>query len=763
MLKCVIKRDGAEAPFDGDRVERAIQAAMTSVGRTDYEDTRVVKLQVLCKLAPIPHTLKVEEIQDQIERSLMEHGEYDAAKAFILYRNEKNEGRPTEYGESGISDYITMAKYSRYRPELGRREVWSEASGRVFDMHRDFFSTKLKKKVPEFGLTVGQLIDRAQASVTAKDTLPSMRSMQFGGQAILETNARVFNCSAGYIDHPRKFAEAMWLLLCGCGVGFSVQTHHVAKLPAFPVRGNEDDLLVVHHQIADTIAGWADALDALIQSHYNGTYIEFDYSAIRAKGAPLKTSGGRAPGHLPLKKSLVKVRELLNGVSGRHMKPIEAYDILMHSAGAVISGGIRRSATIALFSVDDEDMISAKTGEWWKYQPQRQHSNNSAVLVRSRATRDEFDNLFNAIKQYGEPGFYFSSDDNYLSNPCVEIGLYPTLQVDAIALAKLRKYGYKEPVQVGDELTGWAMCNLSTINGGHATSPEEFYRLCVDASITGTLQAAYTDAGYLGPVTRVILEREALIGVGICGVLENPQVMLDPEVLRTGAELVKSTNNALAKVLGIEPAARTTCVKPDGSSSLVLETGSGIHPRHAHRYFRRVQAARTEPVFQYFKATNPQMSEPYGMKADTTDVLTFPMVAPDQAIVRADIDALTFLGYVKLVQENWVVPGTAHEKYAPGLRHNVSNTVTVKPEEWDQVADCIWENRALFTGVSLLGASGDKDYQQAPNEEVTTLADIRKWNQLKPKPVDFTKMVELTDGTDLQGAAGCQAGNCEII
>jgi ribonucleoside-diphosphate reductase alpha chain len=297
-----------------------------------------------------------------------------------------------------------------------------------------------------------------------------------------------------------------------------------------------------------------------------------------------------------------------------------------------------------------------------------------------------------------------------------------------------------------------------------ATTEEAFYEQCQDASVVGTLQAAYTDTGYLGPVSRVIMEREALIGVGICGIMENPQFLLNPDVLQKGAQIVRETNAAVAKAIGTNVAARTTCVKPDGSVALVFNTGSGIHPRHARRYFRRVQAARTEPIYQYFKNINPQMSEVYGMKADTTDVLTFPVVAPDSAIVRSDIDALTFLSYVKLVQDNWVVPGTAHEKYAPGLRHNVSNTVTVKPNEWDAVAEYIWEHRASFTGVSLLGSSGDKDYQQAPNEEVTTEDDIRKWNRLCPKPVDFTKMFEAEDVTDLKDSLACSGPlGCDVV
>jgi len=385
------------------------------------------------------------------------------------------------------------------------------------------------------------------------------------------------------------------------------------------------------------------------------------------------------------------------------------------------------------------------------------------MLVRSDATKEEFMSLFNAIRQFGEPGFYFTENAEYGANPCVEIGLAPSLIVDDTTLAKLKQHGYAEPVAVGDTISGWQHCNLTTINGRMCETPEHFYELCGVAATIGTLQAAYTEMSYLGPVTRVINERESLLGVSICGILERPDVLLNPAVLRKGAETCVMTNRAVADAIGITPAARVTCVKPEGTASLLLGTASGIHPHHAKRYFRRVQAARTEPVYNFFKSWNPQMTEVYGMKADTTDVITFPIEAPDGAILKKDIGALQFLDMVKLVQENWVVPGTAHEKYNPGLRHNVSNTVTVREGEWESVADFIWDNRASFTGVSLLAATGDKDYQQAPNEEVTTAADIAKWNGLTYEPVDFSLMSEAADYTSLKETVACAGGACEIV
>ncbi len=780
----VRKRDGRTADWDPERIVRAIAlafhahrhkgavnphshdaAARYGLSISDHAEVlriagmvvNTVELRVARGETPT-----VEQIQDIVELMIAGAGHFEVAKGYVLYRAKKAEARITRHAVSGISDYIAMSKYARWREDLGRRELWHEAATRVFDMHRARFASMLGREVAGIGRTMGELIDEAEAAVRDRQALPSMRSMQFGGTAIQVNNARMYNCTYGHIDAPRKFAQALWLLLSGTGVGFSVQKHHVARLPVFPLRAAADELPVVHFTIPDTIEGWSDALHALVMSYYEGTYVEFDYSEIRAKGAVLRTSGGRAPGHQPLKKALEKIRGILDAVPGRKMRPIEAYDILMYAASAVISGGIRRSATIALFSVDDEEMVNAKTGEWWKHNAQRQHSNNSAMLVRSQATREEFQALFNAIRQFGEPGFYFTEDAEYGANPCVEIGLMPAMTVDEATIARLRSYGYADPIQPGDTISGWQHCNLTTINGRACTSAEEFLRLCRVATTIGTMQAAYTEMSYLGPVTRVINEREALLGVSICGILERPDILLDPATLRAGAETCVTTNRAVAETIGISPAARVTCVKPEGTASLLLGTASGIHPHHAKRYFRRVQAARTEPVYNYFKSVNPHMTEVYGMKADTTDVITFPIEAPEGAILKKDINALQFLDMVKTVQENWVVPGTAHEKFNPGLRHNVSNTVTVRENEWDGVADYIWENRAYFTGISILPASGDKDYQQAPNEEVTTPADVAKWNSLDYTPVDYSLMNEAADYTALKDVVACAGGACEL-
>lgn len=780
----VVKRDGRRAPWDPERITRAIALAFWAsrhddapnphandaahrfgLGFTEFADVCEITQLVVntVERKALERTPTVEDVQDIVEMMIAARGHWDVAKRYVIYRAARAQVRLAAHGENGLQDYIFLSRYSRYREELGRRETPAEAFTRVMDMHRAHFADKLDLPVAGFGgRPLRELIDETEAALQRRAILPSMRSLQFGGQAIEANNARMFNCAFTHMNRLDAFKEAFFLLMSGTGVGFSVQKHHVAQLPHFPVRGAENDLEVVHYTVGDTLEGWADALDALMRSYLDNKKIEFNYSGIRRRGSPLKTSGGRAPGHIPLKKALSAVERMLDQVSGRALRPIEVYDILMHVAVAVLSGGIRRSATICLFSADDDEMAAAKTGNWFETNPQRGKSNNSAVLVRHQHTEQDFARLFELQKEFGEPGFYFVDDVEYGANPCVEIGLAPFAIVDDAAQAKLAEYGMPD-VPVGSKVSGWQMCNLTTINANACDDEAGFLACCRAAALLGTLQAAYTNIGYLGAATRYINERESLLGVSICGILDRPSLLLNPAVLERGARECLDTNAAIAEHLGIPAAARITCVKPEGTASLVLGAGSGIHPHHARHYFRRVQAARTEPLYQWFKLNNPHMTEASAWDPDTTDVITFPVTAPADAILRKDVGAVQFLEYVRLVQQHWVVAGRRHESYNPGLHHNVSNTVTVRDDEWDAVQQFIFENRGYFTGISLLRETGDKVYAQAPREEVTTDMDMAKWNALVYSPVDYTALWEGTDMTTLADTVACAGGACEIV
>lgn len=801
----VVKRDGTTVPWDTAKVTRAVALAFFEVrngtaenphrddaaarygldnetfGRAQTIAARVARMvELVYRSGRHP---SIEEVQDTVEKAIAAEGEWEVARAYIIYRAQKAAHRLNHYSENGLSDYIATAKYARYRRDLGRRESFPEAARRVMAMHLEHFKDRLTQKLPPpdenspaqpadrrflaewlAGGTLQDAIHRAFGSVAMKRVLPSMRSLQFGGEAILRNHARLFNCSFSPVDRIEFFREYFFLLLAGTGCGFSVQRHHVEMLPTLPVRGEEMELRVEHYSIPDTIEGWADALHFLLRSHFEHFKAEFNYSAIRPRGSALVTAGGKAPGHLPLKQALIDVEAILAGASGRKLRPIEVYDICMFTARAVLSGGIRRSATICLFSPDDEEMMSAKTGNWFEKHPQRSASNNSAVLPRSQADDTQFRRLFNAQKEFGEPGFYFADHPDYGCNPCCEIGLHPVIEgpLPEAEVAKLRALGYQGDLPPAMRLSGWQMCNLSTINGAALQTVDDFLVACIQAAVIGTLQAAYTDIPYLGPVTRYLNERDALLGVSICGFMDNPEILFNPEVLERGARLCRAANQIVAGVIGIRPAARVTCVKPEGTASLLLGAASGIHPHHARHYFRRVQANRRDPIYRHFAASNPHMTEASVYRPETDDVITFAVEAPPHAILRDDIGAVDFLHFVQLVQQHWVINGEAPGSRSPGLHHNVSNTCTVKPQEWGAVADFIWKYREHFTGVALLAQEGDKRYPQAPREAVVSEDDFAKWNRLKYNPVNYTHLIENSDETALKEVAACAGGTCEL-
>jgi ribonucleoside-diphosphate reductase alpha chain len=521
----------------------------------------------------------------------------------------------------------------------------------------------------------------------------------------------MYNCCVSYVDRFEAFQQIMYLLLCGCGVGFSVQKHHIEKLPKLNKHRDNNSTII---QIEDSIEGWADSIGQVVgqfleNNQWSGKRIEFDYSLIRPEGA-LIAGMFKAPGPNGLRAAHEKITTLIESrirSGNESLASIDVYDIIMHSSDAVLSGGVRRSATICLFSHDDDDMITAKTGAWFVENPQRGRSNNSALLVRNEVTKEEFEKLMDSVKQFGEPGFVWAESKDVLFNPCVEIGFYP---------------------QTEQGESGIQMCNLTEINGRKCKDVADFLIACKASAIIGTLQAGYTTFPYLGEVTESIVRREALLGCSITGLMDQPEVLFDEKVLRQGAKLIKQVNRRVAELLGINPAARTTCIKPAGSTSCVLGTASGIHPHHAKRYIRRVQANKLEYPVQKFAEVNPLAVEESVWSNNKTDmVISFLCEVPPGAITKNQMSAIELLEKVKLCQQNWVEYGTNEELCVkPYLRHNVSNTITVKPDEWDDVAKYIYKNRNWFAGISLLPASGDKDYPQAPFTTVYTPQEIVK-------------------------------------
>tara|TARA_R110000868_G_scaffold886_1_gene6724 strand:+ start:191 stop:2413 length:2223 start_codon:yes stop_codon:yes gene_type:complete len=594
--------------------------------------------------------------------------------------------------------------YSRWDEDKSRYETWDESVARVMNMHRGYYKDKMTPQL-------AQLIDEAESLYKLQYTLGAQRALQFGGDQLLKHQMRMYNCTSSYADRPAFFGELFYILLCGAGAGFSVQKHHAAKFPGIHERKKQAKGFVVE----DSVEGWADALSVLMSSffvgggthpEFEGRKVYFDMSLIRPKGAMI-SGGFKAPGPEPLRKTLDKIEYLLQGLVLRgisRLNPIHVYDIAMHAADAVLSGGVRRSATICLFSPEDEEMLNAKTGNWYEENPQRGRSNNSAVFVRNEVSREEFRNMMIPIKQFGEPGFYFVDDRDMTTNPCVEIGMYPQI----------------------DGESGWQGCNLTEINGSKCTTKEEFFKACRASAILGTLQAGYTSFNYLSNSTKRIFEREALLGCSITGWMNNPEVLLNEKTQVEGATIIKDLNKVVAALISINQAARTTCVKPSGNASVLLQTASGIHAEHSARYLRHVQLNKDSEVAQLIAEANPYMVEESVWSTNRTDyAVAFPVISPKGSIYREELFGVGLLEKVRSVQQHWVEAGTNVDLCAhPALRHNVSNTVTVPDHMWAEVEDYVYDNRQYFAGISFLAGSGDKDYAQAPMTEVLTEDEI---------------------------------------
>lgn len=743
----VVKRNGEIVVWNSFKIINAMRKAFVEVGISGNGDkwTKLNKVDQdlflnylyglvfdnlqLNKSKEKNEIYSVENIQDAVEKVLMQT-EPNVAKAYIIYRQKRTEARELIAlvpDPNAIADYIHPSKYAKYDPLLHRRETYEETIDRVEQMHLDKFSP------------LTSFIKRAFNFVKQKKVLPSMRSMQFAGRGIKDHNARIFNCSYTHIDRPKVFSELLYLLLCGCGCGFSVQKHHIEKLDEIKTINKN---IVKHHAINDSIEGWADAVDELINSYYNGYYIEFSYHGIRSVGSPLESSGGRAPGHLPIKKLLHKIQKILDNTQGRKLKPIETFDICCHIAESVLAGGIRRSSLCALFSPDDQEMLYAKDKDNFDFNGKNSHramSNNSAILLRDKITKDFFMKIMNLNRSnYGDPGFVFVDNLNHGFNPCYEIGMNPTIDINH---------------------TGFSFCNLTEINAAACKDPEEFKLACEFAAFIGTLQASYTNFKYLSKESREIAERDALIGVSITGIMDNPSMTENAPFLEEIVERINKVNKETAKLIGINPAKRTTCIKPSGTASLELGcVGSGIHCHHAERYFRRITANPLEIPAQHFKDINPHMVEE---KPNGDWCLTFPVKAPDNAIIQEAMGSLDFLNHIFRIYNHWIMPGRI-DQYGPS--HNVSATVVVEENNWDLVLDIIWNKRDKVTAMSFLPISSDKGIPYMPREKVVTEEDWTKWKYLieNYKPVDYTTMIEDEDNTHLIGEIACSGEVCEF-
>ena len=613
-----------------------------------------------------------------------------------------------------LSDITVYMKYAKYIPELNRRETWEELVTRNKNMHI--------KKYPD----LAESIEHMYKFVYDKKVLPSMRSLQFGGKPIEISPNRVYNCAYLPIDSIDCFHEIMFLLLGGTGVGYSVQRHHVEKLPSI---NKPYDKRTRRHLIGDSIEGWADAIKVLIKSYMGSkrsSKIIFDYSDIRPKGAQLVTSGGKAPGPQPLKECVVKVTGILNDVEdGDKLTTLQAHDIVCHIADAVLAGGIRRAALISLFSADDEAMIGCKSGHWWEEAPQRGRANNSAVLMRHKVTKEFFMDLWKRVELSGsgEPGIYFNNDKDWGTNPCCEIALRP-----------------------------YQFCNLCEVNASDIVDQDDFNKRCQAAAFIGTLQAGYTDFHYLRDIWKDTTEKDALIGVSMTGIGSAAVLQLD---MTEAANIVVSQNRRLAKLIGIKPAARCTTVKPAGTTSLALGTSSGIHAWHNDYYVRRVRVGKNESMYRYLVNNHPDLIEDEYFRPHDTAVISIPQKAPEGSILR-DESPFDLLERIKKVATEWVKPG--HKRGSN--THNVSATVSLKQDEWNAAGRWMWDNREYYNGLSVLPYDGGT-YTQAPFEDISKVKYDMMMKSLTD--VSLTNIVEVEDETDLAGELACAGGACEIV
>lgn len=611
-----------------------------------------------------------------------------------------------------LSDITIFNKCSKFVPNLGRRENWQELCQRNMQMHIDKFP-QLQEEITKV----------YQEYVITKKVLPSMRSMQFAGRPIELNNSRQFNCAYLPIDDYRAFSEIMFLLLGGTGVGFSVQKAHISKLPTIkkPIKSRR-------FLIADSIEGWADAVKALISAYMiNKPFPIFDYSDIRKKGAALITAGGKAPGPQPLKDCIHNLKKILDAKQdGDQLLSIEVHDLVCFIADAVLAGGIRRSALISLFDLDNEDMLSCKSGSWWELNPQRARANNSPVLLRHKIKKQDFFNLLERIKASGcgEPGFLFSNNADWGTNPCSEIGLRP-----------------------------FQFCNLCEINMNDLISQEDLNQRSKAAAFLGTLQASYTNFHYLRDIWKRTTEKDALIGISGTGIASLTYFPLN---LTEATAFIAGENERVAKIIGINKAARQTTNKPSGTTSCVLGTSSGIHAWFDQYYIRRMKLGKNEAIYQYLKNKIPELIEDDFFRSHQDAFITIPIAAPEGSVVAPKESALELLERIKHFSQFWIKPG--HIK--GDNSHNVSATIYVKPDEWEEVGHWMWENREFYNGLSLLPFDGGS-YKQTPFESITQ----EKYQEMIQylKEVDLSEIVEIQDETNLSGELACSGGACEVV
>jgi ribonucleoside-diphosphate reductase alpha chain len=617
----------------------------------------------------------------------------------------------TDLGLDALSKLTVFSKYAKYMPALKRRETWDEIVDRYVAM--------MVKKYPH----LEEAIHKSAEMIRDKKVLPSMRALQFAGPAAEVNNARIYNCCYLPIDSLHSFSETMFLLLGGTGVGYSVQNHHVEQLPAIK---RQEKYKMRNYLIEDSIMGWADAVKVLMKFYFEGGYKpKFDFRAIREKGAELITAGGKAPGPEPLKLCLSHIDAIMERKKdGENLTSLECHDILCFIANSVLAGGIRRSAMICLFDLDDEAMITCKYGSWWETNEQRGRSNNSAVLRRGEVSLEQFKDLWKRIEASGsgEPGIYWSHNKDWGTNPCCEIALRP-----------------------------YQFCNLCEVNVSNVENQTDLNDRVAVASFFGTLQSGFFDFHYLRPIWAKTTQKDALLGIGMTGIGSGEILKYNLEIAANTAKVV---NSMISAQIGTNEAARLTCIKPSGTTSLVLGTASGIHAWHNDYYLRTMRFNKNEDIAVYLMINHPELCEDDVLRPTDTVCVRIPVKAPEGSIYRTET-AIDTLERVKRFSLEWIKPGHINGDNT----HNVSATVSILEDGWKEVGDWMWENREVYNGLSVLPHFGGS-YMQAPFEDITK----ERYEELVShlKNVDLRNVVEQSDSVDFGQVAACAGNECEV-
>ena len=746
LIKNIKKRDGKIVSFDINRISSAVGKAMKATGEGgDFDAHRIAEKVVLylykTNIKNKYYIPTVEEVQDTVERELIWEDFADTAKAYIIYRDRRAQVRAQElqvpihikkiteesskYFKNQLAEFIFYRTYARWVEGEGRRESWVETVDRYVSFMKENLGDKIGNKEYE----------EIREAILKHEAMPSMRLLQFAGKAARETNVCAYNCSFIAPTKLQDFGEIMYILMCGTGLGFSVESKNVQALPQIKEQTGEK---LPTYVIPDSKEGWADAIVHGMKTWFDGKDVLFDFSKLRSAGAKLKTFGGRSSGPDPLRQVLEFARAKILKKQGRRLSNIDTHDIICKIGEVVVSGGVRRSALISLSDLDDVEMRDAKKGQFFLAESQRSLANNSAVYTKKPSNEEFMDEWVALMKsRSGERGIF---------NRGGLIKAMPERRIKALN-------GYLGDLGVNPcgeiILQSKQFCNLSEIVARAEDTEETLLKKMRIAVILGTYQSTLTNFKYLSKEWKEHCEKERLLGISITGQWDCPAVRNEKTLKKLREEAVR-INKIYAKKFGVNQSTSITCIKPSGTLSQLVDSSSGMHPRHAEYYIRRVRISATDPLFKMMKDQKFPYKPEVGqtMEDAYTFVLEFPVKAPSGSIFKDDMSALEQLEHWKMVKEHYT-------------EHNPSVTISVDENEWLSVSNWLYENWDLVGGLSFL-PKDNHVYPLAPYEAINE----ERYEEMAKKlgRIDFSRIVlyEAHDNTEVKKELACVAGTCEI-